>query len=51
VHDDYELPDEVDFSRTKFVGIGIEALERHVTDKNLRVISLDPDVALEFRTA
>ena len=46
VHDDYELPDEVDFNRTKFIGFGLDALERHAGRK--LTVQLDPDVARVF---
>ncbi len=49
-HDKYELPDEVDFGKTRFVGFGLEALERYATSKKT-TIHLDPDVARVFGTS
>jgi hypothetical protein len=50
-HDNYELPSELDFSKLKFAGFGVDSLERHVASKKLRTISLDPDAAKDFPTA
>lgn len=49
-HDAYELPDELDFTRLRYVGRGLSALERYVAEKN-RTIVLDEDVARAFPTA
>lgn len=50
VHDDYDLPDELDFSRLRFVGVGVDALRRHVDAKKrpTRAVELQPDVAEAF---
>jgi hypothetical protein len=47
LHDDYELPDELDFSKLKFVGFGADALERHAASQRKTVV-LDSDVARVF---
>ena len=47
-HDDYELPDEVNFAKTKFIGLGLDALERHVAGGQKTTVELDPDVAQVF---
>ena len=49
-HDDYELPEEVDFRKTRFIGFGLDALDRHDARTRMPTIALDPDVA-QFRTA
>jgi hypothetical protein len=49
-HDNYDLPDELDFNKLKFVGFGIDALERHAASKKMRTVSLDPDVAQKFHS-
>jgi hypothetical protein len=49
-HDDYELPKEVDFSRTKFIGFGLQSLERRAAAKRKTVV-LEADVARDFATS
>ena len=49
-HDDYELPRELDFSKLKFIGFGVEALERHVASQR-KTVTLDSDVAKVFGTS
>jgi hypothetical protein len=49
-HDDYDLPAELDFSKLKFVGFGLDALERHA-GKRGAIVTLDSDVARVFRTS
>src|SRR5438552_3850352 len=46
-HDDYELPRELDFRKLKFIGFGLDALERHVARQRMTV-TLDSDVACVF---
>jgi len=50
-HDNYELPTEVDFKKTKFIGFGLEALDRHIAAKTVvRQVTLASDVANDFTT-
>jgi len=46
-HDEYDLPGEVDFSKTTFLGVGLDALERQATGRKATV-ELDADVAQVF---
>jgi hypothetical protein len=47
----YELPDELDVAKLRYVGRGIGALDRHIArKKNLRTVELAADVADAFRT-
>jgi hypothetical protein len=48
-HDNYEVPAEADFGKLKFVGFGLDALERQVA-KHTTVV-LDSDVAQIFRSS
>jgi hypothetical protein len=43
------LPPEVDFSKTKFIGFGIEALEKHLGRR--KMVELEPDLAKDFPTS
>lgn len=49
-HDDFELPSELDFSKLRYVGRGLGALQRYAAEKD-RTIVLDEDVAKVFTTA
>jgi hypothetical protein len=51
-HDDYELPDEIDFSKTTVVGFGLESLDRYLTETHgkPRTAQLAADVATAFPT-
>lgn len=49
-HDDYELPEEVDFSKLRSVGRGLDALKRYATERH-RTIVLATDVAEVFTSA
>jgi hypothetical protein len=33
-HDNYELPKSVNFNKVKFIGFGIESLERYVAERS-----------------
>ena len=46
-HDNYELPREVNFKKLKFIGFGLDALERYA-DKRPTMVTLDSDVARWF---
>jgi hypothetical protein len=46
-HDDYELQAELNFGKLKFIGFGVDALERHAT-RQRTTITLDSDVARVF---
>jgi hypothetical protein len=46
----YELPSELDFSKLRYVGRGVESL-RDWDQRRRRTIELDRDVAEEFRDA
>ena len=47
----YELPDELDFAKLRYVGRGVGALDRHIArKKSLRTIELAADVAEAFRS-
>jgi hypothetical protein len=46
-HDDFELPDELNFGKLKFIGFGVDALERHAAGQRKTVV-LDSDVARVF---
>jgi hypothetical protein len=46
-HDDYELPDELNFSKLKFIGFGADSLERRAA-RQRKTIILDSDVARVF---
>lgn len=47
-HEDYDLPAELDFRKLKFVGVGLDVLEKHIARKAMTV-HLDPDVAQGFQ--
>jgi hypothetical protein len=48
----YELPRELDFNKLRIVGVGLESLEKDaIRRKGHLVVSLDADVAREYRTA
>jgi hypothetical protein len=49
-HDDYELPRELDFSKLKFIGFGLDSLQRHVATQR-KTVTLDSDVAKVFGTS
>jgi len=49
-HDDYELPAELNFSKLRFIGFGVDALERHAAGQRM-TITLDSDVAQVFGTS
>jgi hypothetical protein len=49
-HDEYGLPAEIDFSKLKFIGFGVDALERHIAKQSTTVV-LDSDVAKVFGTS
>ena len=49
-HDRYELPEQVDFSKTRFVGLGFNSLKQVASGKR-RTVELEPDVAEEFGNA
>lgn len=46
----YDLPRELDFRKLRVVGVGMDALRKHV-DAKRRVVELEPDVARDFPTA
>ncbi len=46
-HDSYELPREVNFKKLKFIGFGVDALERYAA-KRPTTVTLDSDVARWF---
>src|SRR5580658_8128731 len=46
-HHGFELPKELNFDKLKFVGFGIEALERQAADRP-KTVTLDSDVARWF---
>jgi len=48
--DNYDLPRELDFSKLRVVGVGLNALEKYVASKR-KTIELEPDVAKDFPTA
>lgn len=51
-HDDYELPDEVDFGKTRFLGMGLQSLEnKPLVQAKATMVRLDPENADEFPTA
>jgi hypothetical protein len=45
-----DLPAELDFKKLKFVGFGLDALDRYEAERN-RTIVLDQDVAAIFHDA
>jgi hypothetical protein len=51
-HDSYELPDELDFTKLRPIGFGIEKLDEYVADHATppRQARLAPDVAAVFKT-
>lgn len=49
-HDDYELPARLDFSELRFIGFGVDALERHAS-RQRTTITLDSDVARVFASS
>ena len=56
VHDDYEIPDELDFSKLETIGFGLDSLKQFDAKKAedeiaRRTIELAPDVAAAFKTA
>ena len=45
----YELPEELDLGKLRYIGRGLAALDRHIARrKNLRMIELAPDLAGAF---
>jgi hypothetical protein len=47
----YDIPKQLDFRKLRYVGIGLDALDRHVARKQAaRMIRLAPDVAEAFRS-
>jgi hypothetical protein len=46
----HDLPAELDFSKLRFVGIGLDSLERYA-GKRGATVTLDSDVARVFRTS
>ena len=48
-HSDYELPDEINFEKTRFIGFGFDALERSIAQP--KTVKLAKDVADEFASA
>lgn len=46
----YDLPKELDFSKLRVVGVGMNSLRKHVSAAR-KVVELEPDVAKEFPTA
>ena len=56
VHDDYEIPDEIDFSKVEVIGFGLESLKRYDAakvdaDLKRRTFVLASDVVSAFKTA
>jgi hypothetical protein len=49
-HDGYDLPANLDFSKMRLIGIGVDALERHASAQEVTV-RLDSDVARVFSTS
>jgi hypothetical protein len=49
-HDAYDLPANLDFSKMRLIGIGVDALERHAAAQEVTV-RLDSDVARVFSTS
>jgi hypothetical protein len=49
-HDDFELPAEIDFSRTQFVGMGLESLDQRPRQRVKRTVELDLENDREFPT-
>ena len=48
--DTYDLPRELDFSKLRVLGVGLDSLEKYVASKR-KTIELEPDVARDFPTA
>jgi hypothetical protein len=47
----YELPEELDLTKLRYVGRGIEAVDQLIARRRLaRTVQLEPDVAKVFRT-
>jgi hypothetical protein len=45
----YELPAELDLAKLRYVGRGVDALDRHIARRrNLRMVELAPDIARAF---
>jgi hypothetical protein len=45
----YELPAELDLTKLRYVGSGVDALDRQIARRrNLRTVELAPDVARAF---
>jgi len=51
MHDDFELPAQIDFKKTKLIGFGLEALDHHIASKtSARTVTIAGDVAKDFAT-
>lgn len=46
----YDLPRELDFSKLRVVGFGLDALRKHVAAKR-KLVELEPDVAKAYPTS
>jgi hypothetical protein len=46
----YDLPPELDFSKLRVVGVGLQALQKHAASKR-KLVELEPDVAEAFPTS